>query len=466
MDNVIQSKLHLFSVGIVAVDKPLTSFDIEVNCIETNHLHNDYLDDTEKTEKITSKDGRGTPVPLEIKRDQIIKAQWLAKGTCGNRVTAPDVRQGEHVFVYRYADTDEYYWEKVYTEGEIRRLERVLWMFGGTDTKGELNTIENSYWMLMSTIDKRMHLHSSVSNGEPFEWDAKIDTGKGILTVTENSGIELEMSAPDAKTTLESRRKIHLKTNIFQITARRVIHGCGGGGVKFGAANNARGMGYTPSEHIPQGGISGKSSGASQRGFAKMSFSIAKGVSAAGAYSYRDYHFSNLDAEEEGGVDQDREYEITNDKGIEITYFDDTDCIETLVENEIYEQSKTNIRKGKVSITDSAPLIESKSDTKVIETLVLDITGHEYVEIIGASHVKISSDARIILDAPLVTVTNNLEVGGHISAASIGAGGGGFDTGGNMVASSIEVAGKASVYGDVVAGGNISASGTVTGSNI
>lgn len=200
--------LHVFDVGVVAVDKEMNSHEITVIATGNNHMFNDEVSETEKESRITSKDGNGTPIPMDSKTSQTLTASWLAMGSGGNRVTPPNVRKGEAVTIWRYGDTNDYYWEKHYTELELRRLEEVLYLFGGTSAIGEKLTTDNSYWTLISTIGKLIQLHTSRSNGEPFGWDFKIDTARGVFSITDNVGITYTLDASTGTVTTDSENAI------------------------------------------------------------------------------------------------------------------------------------------------------------------------------------------------------------------------------------------------------------------
>ena len=236
MLNTEKSKFHVYSIGTVAKDKPEGTFIIEIVAIESNNLFNDNLDETEKEKDVTTKDRNGVDIPKISKTSQTLKAEWIGLGFGGNRATAPDVKQGEKVIIYRYSDEDKYYWECIYTEHSLRRLERVLYLYSGQDVKpGLLNDTSNSYWMLISTLDKLLRLHTSSSNGEPYDWDFILNTAEGNFTYTDNSGISKEHDAPSATVTHRTRYKEHFLTENFIVDAyRKSTISSGSGGIFFG----------------------------------------------------------------------------------------------------------------------------------------------------------------------------------------------------------------------------------------
>lgn len=222
------SRFQFYSIGTVSVDKKVESYIAEVIPNETNHIFNGPIDKTHKTENFVSRDRNDIPIPMESKTSETIEAEWLGIGQGGNRATAPDVYKGERVLLFRFADEDKYFWDKVYNERILRRLERVLYLYSGHMLPPTVeNDTKNSYWVLMSTLDKVVHFHTSVSNGEKFEWDYKLDTEKAQFTITDNSGILKTYDAPTATVTHDTDNREHFltKDHITQVKRRALVMG-------------------------------------------------------------------------------------------------------------------------------------------------------------------------------------------------------------------------------------------------
>ena len=228
MNEEITSKFKFYSIGTVAVDKKVDSYIAEIIPNETNHIFNGSIDKTEVTQNLVSKDRNDTAIPMESKTSQTIEAEWLGIGQGGNRATAPDVYKGERVLIFQFADEDKYFWDKVYNERILRRLERVLYLYSGHMLPPSVeNDTKNSYWQLISTLDKVVHFHTSVSNGEKFEWDYKLDTEKAQFTLTDNSGILHTWDAPTATITRDTDNREHVltKDHITQVKRRYLVMG-------------------------------------------------------------------------------------------------------------------------------------------------------------------------------------------------------------------------------------------------
>ena len=148
------SKFKLYSLGIVAKDKPTTSDIISVMPIE--HITDTTGDINEESNyESNSKDHKNVPNKTKAVSKNTIEATWICLGG-SNRISSPDVIAGETVLIYTYADTNEFFWTTYMREPSIRRLEKVLYgysnMRGGA--RGESFDRESSYWFEVDTLNK------------------------------------------------------------------------------------------------------------------------------------------------------------------------------------------------------------------------------------------------------------------------------------------------------------------------
>ena len=162
----MMSQLKPYSLGIVVIDKPETSDVIQVF----------------PSEQLPFAEGN-----LTTNKRMQISASWIRMGG-SNRFTSPDVYKGETVQIYRYADTDEYFWDDTMREPSLRKKERVIHAVSNIPDKGGTQTLDKSYYVEISTKDKRVHLHTSDNDGELCTYDLIIDTSKGNLTLLDGMG--------------------------------------------------------------------------------------------------------------------------------------------------------------------------------------------------------------------------------------------------------------------------------------
>lgn len=187
MDNQKLSKLQFYSLGIVANNKPLSSFLIEVTPVEEFPLLDGEITDNVESYQIDYKDAKEIPQKVDLKTTVSIKAKWLPINN-SNRRTPPDVRRGEHVVIYRFADTDQYWWNTLQNDNKLRRLETVIYSFNNLRQENIVDTADTSYWLEISTHKKLVHFHTSKNDGEPFAYDIQINAKEGSLVITDDAG--------------------------------------------------------------------------------------------------------------------------------------------------------------------------------------------------------------------------------------------------------------------------------------
>ncbi len=160
------SQLKPYSLGIVVMDKPENSDIIKVF----------------PSEQLPFAEGNLT----KNSRMQIT-ASWMRTGS-SNRFTSPDVYKGETVQIYRFADTEEYFWDDLFREPSLRKKERVIYAVSNIPGKGGVQSLDTSYFVEISTKDKRVHLHTADNDGELCTYDIVLDTSKGNLTLLDGKG--------------------------------------------------------------------------------------------------------------------------------------------------------------------------------------------------------------------------------------------------------------------------------------
>lgn len=239
-----QSAFIFYSFGIVAVDKERGSDDIKVTPIEEVSLTDSNTEEvttsakgknkpnTDRKERKEGKtladkkvkydvqlpDHQGVSRSDSVEGDVMMVATWTP--LCqSNRMTAPDVIEGETVMIFRVADSDLYYWSTMMREPNIRRLETVCYMYGNLPDGINPFDKSSSYWVEVSTHDQHVHLHTAKSNGEPFEYDIKLDTAKGTFELTDNSGNFIHLDSPTSKLTVTTNEDVEVNTTRVVVNA-------------------------------------------------------------------------------------------------------------------------------------------------------------------------------------------------------------------------------------------------------
>jgi hypothetical protein len=181
------SELKPYSIGVVAANKKLGSKEIEVIASEDSPMLNGEVTDSISNYTASAKDADGGAYHVDIKATASIQATWLPLGS-DNRLTAPDVRRGESVVLYRFADSDKFWWTTLHCDMKLRKLETVIYGFSATMDESATPSAENMYFLEVSSHQKHIHFHTSKANGEPYAYDIQINTGLGFIRIQDDAG--------------------------------------------------------------------------------------------------------------------------------------------------------------------------------------------------------------------------------------------------------------------------------------
>lgn len=205
-----EGHLKVYSLAIVLEDKPRDSDTVVCHPIEELPLVDGDVNEWKLEYDVTLPDVNGVKKTSAVKLDSKIKARWLAYGH-SNRVTSPDLIKNETILLFRYADTDEYWWTTIFHEPKIRRLETVRHEYGNLQAPLEEweKALKNCYSYEVSTHDKHVWLQTVTSDGEPFSYDIKLNTKEAILTIVDSNDNMIKLWSPD--------RRIGIKTSVVDI---------------------------------------------------------------------------------------------------------------------------------------------------------------------------------------------------------------------------------------------------------
>lgn len=213
------SKLNIYSVGVVAKNKPLDTPIIEVTPIEDTPMVDGELTDSQSQYAAQGQDAGGSSYQVSVPTAVTLKATWLPFGS-SNRKSAPDVRRGETVVLFRFGDTDQYFWTTLKDDLHLRKLETVIYAFSGTRDESVTEvTAEHYYFLEVSTHNKLIHFHTSKADGEPFGYDIQINTKAGTILIQDDignyisfdsKGRQIEMKNADGSLVEVNKKNINL----------------------------------------------------------------------------------------------------------------------------------------------------------------------------------------------------------------------------------------------------------------
>ena len=182
------SGLRFISIGVAAENKKMSSDTLEIFPSEINVFGSGEVTPYKYDNKANAPNIEGGNTNVQVTSTQTVRAKWLPMGNT-NRFTAPDIRSGERVALYKYYDSDEYWWVTLQQDKQLRRKETVQYVYDNNPENNDVKTdSKNSYWMEVSTHKKEITLHTSKNDNEPFEYDVQIDTKNGVVTIKDDDG--------------------------------------------------------------------------------------------------------------------------------------------------------------------------------------------------------------------------------------------------------------------------------------
>lgn len=175
-----------YSYGLVSENKPLSTNEILVIPVEITPFFGDEVDANMEDVTSKGKDSENKEYTVKIKRSTSIKCKWLKWG--GNRITAPDVRVGMRVMIYRFGDSNLFYWTDLGLDNHLMRLETITWLFNDNPdgVSDEPSSPDNSISLTVSTHEKHITLQTVKTNSEKFAYTINLDLENSTFTITDD----------------------------------------------------------------------------------------------------------------------------------------------------------------------------------------------------------------------------------------------------------------------------------------
>ncbi|QYN79949.1 baseplate assembly protein [Kosakonia phage Kc263] len=177
--------LECYGVGTVTMDKDLNTDEIQVHVKSLFPEADGEAVTAIETKNVTTQTPTGDTTSSTTLQSNTVAAKWMALNT--NRVTAPDVRKGSKVVVYKFAGQDVYRWTYFGMDGTLR-LETVIYAFSASP-KVDLNTPvtpDNYYMFMISTHQKKIQLVTGQGNGEKAAYVIELNTGDGQFSIVDS----------------------------------------------------------------------------------------------------------------------------------------------------------------------------------------------------------------------------------------------------------------------------------------
>ncbi len=210
-----KSDLVFYSLGIVVEDKKINTDYAIITPIEQLSTVDGKLSNTETI---------STPKGAPVKKRNTIIAKWIQDGQT-NRITSPNVYKNETVKIFRFADTDKYYWTTVFHEPNIRRLEEVTYAYSNKKTPLETYDSSSSYYITYSTLNKFIHLHTSTNDGEAAGFDFFINTKTGEISIVDTNNNQIYWKSVSKKLIIQNFKEFDINIlNLINVQIGKTLN--------------------------------------------------------------------------------------------------------------------------------------------------------------------------------------------------------------------------------------------------
>lgn len=180
--------------GIVLEDKLPNNDTIQVELTELTP----FVDNNVETKSDMVKVGDSNTGSYEnVEISNAVDAEYFSLIT--NRRYPPDVKKGEQVLIFRYADSKKYYWYPIGRDDRLRKLERYTISVSNNVTTPDGLSDGNCYTIDLDTLyNKHILLRTSKSAGEPFQYVIDIDAANSTIHICDdiNNQILLDSKVP------------------------------------------------------------------------------------------------------------------------------------------------------------------------------------------------------------------------------------------------------------------------------
>lgn len=179
-----KSSVEIFSIGIVAEDKPRGNERCKIIPIETNFVNPTQVESVESlNEKQHASDNAMDN--LQVTTGNAITAKWWKFNS--NRVNPPDVKKEDYVLILRLGKTDIYFWIDL-NFANVKRLEDAVYAWSADPDNQMADDLSNAYVLNISSIDKHITLRTTMLNGEKAAFLFQFDNANGTWQCVDQKG--------------------------------------------------------------------------------------------------------------------------------------------------------------------------------------------------------------------------------------------------------------------------------------
>lgn len=188
-----ESKFHMYAIGIAAENLKPGESELEVCPIEQLGFLDGEITSNQEEFLDEGVDAEGNAYSVKVESSNSLKAKWFPFET--NRKTAPNIRRGMRVVIWKYADGDIYFWTDTGLDSKLMRRETVVYVWSNTDKDVDDLTPENSWFMKVSTHEKIMTFATNRSDGETHSVVVQINIKDGSAFIMDDRKNHFELDS-------------------------------------------------------------------------------------------------------------------------------------------------------------------------------------------------------------------------------------------------------------------------------
>lgn len=216
--------LECYGVGIVAQNKDPNSDEVMVYLPSLFPESDGEVVASVETQQTKTTSPTGDTSSSTTLQSNAVPCKWMELNS--HRLTAPDVREGSKVVVYKFKGQNTFRWTYFGMDGTLR-LETVVWAFSSSPNINENTPVtpDNYYILLLSTHNKTVQFLTGQGNGEPTSYSITLDTGNGQLGIVdgENNIISLNSMAHSFSVSNAEKSFINIQKTDIVISCENVL---------------------------------------------------------------------------------------------------------------------------------------------------------------------------------------------------------------------------------------------------
>lgn len=209
------SKLSVYSIGIVTKDKKENESTIYALPYEVITDLDGTISNYRESIDSAVPELKGNPFNTITKVSEI-RCEWLPFGDL--RTSAPDIVLGEQVIIWRYGDTQDFYWTPKRQDLLNRKLEHIILTLSNTkDDQSEAEPYKNAYTITLSTRDGMLSIETDDNNKEKAKYLYLMDTKNGVVSLSDNHDNLWKLDSPNRKLTVVTAEVLY-DCKTFKVT--------------------------------------------------------------------------------------------------------------------------------------------------------------------------------------------------------------------------------------------------------